>query len=163
MPMGLKTKGFPETQAALIQLRQTVATDATRGAVRAGANVIRDEMAAQAPMLDEETANSTALDPGVLKTEIRVAMGRVDKEGFIVAEIGPSEEVAHVARWVEYGHRLVKGGYSSFKRGRLQGSGKQIGEVPAHPFLRPAYETSWQKSIQEYAADLKRRLARWVK
>ncbi len=57
-----------------------------------------------------------------------------------MAVVRPGHFTQHVARWVEYGHRTVKGGYSSYKRGRLQGRGKQIGDVPAHPFIRPGFE-----------------------
>ncbi len=163
MPMGMRMKGLPETQAAMNALRQEVRTTATRGAVRDGATVIGDAMTAAAPVLDHKTAESTSLEPGEMKADIRVAMGRVDQEGFITAAIGPTKRTRHVARWVEYGHRLVKGGYSSFKRGKLQGVGKQIGDVPEHPFLRPAYETSWQQSIAVFAESLKKRLGRWLR
>lgn len=162
MPMSLKTTGFPETQAALAQLQQLVRTEATRGAVAAGAVVIRDAMAESAPTLDERTARSTALPRGALKVDIGVRMHPADREGYITAEIGPRKH-AQVAWWVEFGHRLVKGGYSKLLvGGRHRGGGSLIGDVPAHPFLRPAYEASWRKSLEEFRAELKRRLARYV-
>lgn len=140
-----------------------VAGPATRAAVRDAANVIRDEMRIKAPELDEKTAASTSLNPGVLRHSIRTVVHPTDRAGFVLAEIGPKRGIIHVAVWVEWGHRLVRGGYSSFKRGRLQGGGKEIGEVPAHPFLRPAFEASSQLALQEFARSLKMQLGRWFK
>ena len=116
MPMSAKITGLPETEAAMAELRQMVRTTATRKAVHVGAVVIRDEMRRRAPVLNQKTAKSTSLDPGALKADIGIVTGRVDKEGFITAAIGPRGNTAHVDCWVEFGHRLVKGGQIPYGR-----------------------------------------------
>jgi len=110
--------------------------------VRAGAQVFQEAVEAAAPVLDHRTANSTALDPGALKAGIGTRL-RHNAVGTAEARVGPvGKEVRHVARWVEYGHRLVKGGYSKVTAKGTRGPGVEIGEVRAHPFIRPAYESA---------------------
>jgi len=160
MPMSLKTKGFPETQAGFARVRELVRTDATRSAVRVGGAVMVEEMKEGAPVLDEKNAGSNALEPNALKTGIGLRVEPV-RDGLVIAFIGPKRGTRRVAHLVEYGHRLIKGGKSYVTAAGAQGPGKLIGEVPAHPFLRPAFETSWQRSIEAFAAELKVQLARF--
>jgi HK97 gp10 family phage protein len=137
----IEFKGVAAMREKLLKLRNSVAGPATEKAVREGAEIIRTAMREAAPVLDEKTANSTALPPGSLKKGIRI---RMKQEGADTqAAIGPSAKVRHVARFVEEGHRLVKGGQSKIgKGGKTVGPGEQIGEVQAYPFLRPAFESS---------------------
>jgi HK97 gp10 family phage protein len=134
--------GVSQLLAKLEAARVQMTGPEMKKAVRAGGNVIRVAMVSRAPVLDEKTAGSSSLDPGALKADIRVTLPHNDEE--VEAFIGPSSKTAHVARWVEYGHREVSGGQSKvLSGGRTRGSGKASEiDVPEHPFLRPAFEAS---------------------
>jgi HK97 gp10 family phage protein len=111
-------------------------------AIRAGARVIKAAVQERAPVLDKKTPGSSALDPGALQRGIRVYVPKDVKP--TEAHIGPSKKVAYVARFVEYGHRQVHGGYSKvLPGGKTRGPGIAAEkDVPAYPFIRPAYEES---------------------
>lgn len=51
-----------------------------------------------------------ALPVGALKADVTLEVRR--ESGLLMAVVGPGKLTAHVARWVEYGHRRVRGGYS---------------------------------------------------
>ena len=78
--------------------------------------------------------SGTALPPGALKADIELHVVK-ERDGSVSAYIEPGRYTRHAARWVEYGHRLVRGG-------RLKKGGAHIGDVPAYPFIRPAFEAS---------------------
>lgn len=93
------------------------------------------------------TADGTSLEPGELKANIGMSLIEDGPNGAYVS-VGPNRNVAHIARWVEYGHRLVKGGSSKLnKRGGYSGKGTQIGFVPAYPFIRPAGEVAGPEAV----------------
>lgn len=131
-------------------LRSAVQEQIVKDGVRAGAQIIRDEMRLQAPVLDHRTAESTSLEPGALKADIRSRMRRTDRRGFVEAIIGPFR-TAHVAYWLEFGHRLVKGGRSRVTLKGNSGTGREVGEVQPHPFLRRSYETSIEPAREAFA------------
>ena len=161
MPMRLVNSGYREMQAELAQLRQAVRTDATQSAVRAAATVIRSAFYERAPVLDKKTAESTALDPGELKEGMRFSVRKLS-DGFIRAVIGPRRGTGRAAHLVEYGHRLVKGGRSRVGPKGAVGAGRVIGDVPAHPFLRPGYEASVKPAFDAFVQKLRAQLKRWV-
>ena len=58
------------------------------------------------------------------------------------------------ANWLEYGHRIVKkGGFYIDSRGRRR-KGTVTGQVPAYPFVRPAFDTSGDAAIEAFADTL---------
>lgn len=140
------------------KLRAKMAKDGQRRAVVAGARVVGVAMVEAAPILDRTTARSTALDPGELKRSVRVRTRQED--GQTVAMVGPwakekGGNLGKIAYNVEYGHRLVKGGKSRLgPDGKFRGAGKVIGNVAAHPFLRPAFEASAEAAIEAVGASL---------
>jgi HK97 gp10 family phage protein len=148
MPINAQVTGFKEMQDRIARLREVVRDQGAREAARAGATVIRDEMRVAAPVLAIKTTHSSALDPGSLKRAIRMYIRRISRFA-ATAVIGPAQRVAHVAIWVEYGHRMIKGGYSKIDPdGKVRGPGHEVGEVAPHPFLRPAYETAIAEAIR---------------
>lgn len=157
MSMSLKFTGLPELRARFSGLREEVRGDLTRRAVREGAMVMKAAISAAAPILDHRTAESTAQQPGALKSGIEIRLSK-DEFDFIQAEIGPKGELSHVAYWVEFGHFLVKGGYLSSKKGQLQGAGHRVGFIEPHPFIRPAAEESGSPAIERYAEVMTERL-----
>jgi HK97 gp10 family phage protein len=154
MSMSMKIAGIPEMQGKLKLMQQATNEDATRRAVRAGSAAIREAMTAEAPVLDEWTAKSTALEPGTLKEGIRFSVRKL-KGGVFRGIIGPRRGTRRAAHLVEYGHLLIKGGKLRIGPKGPVGDGKVIGHVPAHPFLRPAYESSWKLAIAAFAEVLK--------
>ena len=151
--MGIQTTGIAEMQQSLQRLSEEVRQKLVLRAVRDGANVIRDAMRESAHVLAEKNPGSDSLQPGQLRADIRVR-ARVDEDGLARAIIGP-DFYAYVARWVEYGHRLVKGGRSSADgKGGFRGAGAQIGEVPAYPTLRPAFERSQGEAFDKFKGSM---------
>ncbi|MCU1251533.1 MAG: phage protein gp10 family [Edaphobacter sp.] len=137
----ISIEGLSDLQAKLDDLSTKAAERAIRAALRAGAAVEQAAIIERAPVKD---GTGGMLPEGALKSDIVVKMTR-DEQGTILAVVGPAKLTKHVARWVEYGHRNVRGGVSRLLRnGKSKGPGSQIGDVPAHPFIRPAYEASRQ-------------------
>jgi HK97 gp10 family phage protein len=120
---------------------------AIRKALRNGGNIVNAAIVDRAPVKD---TTGGSLPDGALKSDI-VTRVRKQKDGEFTVTIGPDKLTSHVARWVEYGHRMVQGGKSRvLADGTVVGPGKQVyvgskstpglGIVPAHPFIRPAWE-----------------------
>jgi HK97 gp10 family phage protein len=151
--MGIQTKGIPEMQQNLQRLSDQVREKLVLRAVRDGANVIRDAMRESAHVLAAKNPGSDSLSPGQLRGDIRVR-AKVDDDGIARAIIGPVK-YEYVARWVEFGHRLVKGGYSKADgKGGWRGAGSQIGEVPAYPALRPAFERTQAEAFDKFKGSM---------
>lgn len=144
MPDQIKVeiKGLAELQKKLTELSTTAADRCIRKALQAGAEIEQVAIQERAPIrVDDESG--TALPPGALANDIVIHVKRSD-QGHIAAIVGPDKMTAHVARWVEYGHRLVRGGksYLNKRTGKTRGPGSQVGSVEEHPFIRPAFEAS---------------------
>lgn len=162
MSMGLQTTGIENAQRKLKYLQDAVRDIATRKAVTAAARVLADEQKHLAPVLDERTAKSTAMLPESLKNAIDVKVKKV-KDGYIEAFIGPKHGKGRAAHLVEFGHRLVKGGGSRIGHtGKFEGTGKVVGFVPAHPFLRPAYDAKWMAMLAEFNETMRQLLKELV-
>lgn len=143
MPMALKITGLAEMETRVKLLQQQLREQTPREAVREAAKVILAEMRTQAPILDEKTAKSTALDPGTLKASLGIAAHTSVKRGVAMAAIGPRRN-QQVAGWVEYGHQLIRRHPKGTVKLKVKGGGMGVvvGQVKAHPFLRPAFEAS---------------------
>jgi hypothetical protein len=133
-------------------------------AVAAGAEVFMFGVMAKCPVdTDRATGESNQLKPGMLKADIRVAIGKTGRRCFIGA--GPT--TAYVMRWLERGHLLVKGGtiaWTNGKRSRRGKGGHVIGHVPAHPVLRPAFDQYNKAAVHAFAEELELRIrAYWKK
>lgn len=110
-----------------------------------GAKVYQQAVSAAAPERPE-LPSGTALPPGALKSDVVISHPK--SEGGPIYEVEFGAETAHVANWVENGHRLVQGGYSHAiynKHGEAvgyRGPGKEVTQVEAHPFFRNAFEAA---------------------
>jgi HK97 gp10 family phage protein len=143
-------EGLKELDDKLKQLSDKAARKVIRAGLMEGGKVFQAAVIERAPERPD-LPSGDALPVGALKLDIELHFGR-DPEGLPAAIVTPGDHTAHVADWVEYGHRMVTGGYSKETRpgsGKYRGSGMQLkndeGElvnVPAHPFIRPAYEGS---------------------
>jgi HK97 gp10 family phage protein len=142
--ISIEVTGLAELQAKLDALSQKQANAAIRTALKAGGAIEQAAIVERAPVKD---STGGSLPDGALKSDIIVRLVK-DAQGAYSAIIGPGKLTAHVARWVEYGHRLIRGGRNRvFADGKIRGNGKHVGEVPAYPFIRPAYEASRQAVI----------------
>jgi HK97 gp10 family phage protein len=152
--MQIQFQGLTEMVAKLEKARVDMGGPEMKKALRAGGRVIQKAMEERAPVLDAKTPGSDALEPGALKASIRVSV--VEDDGETAAIIGPNGKTAHVARFVEYGHRQVTGGQSKLLgNGTVRGAGKNTGkDVPPHPFLRPSFEESVGEAGEAIAASL---------
>lgn len=153
--MSVTVTGLDELDATIAAMDPANLDKAVRKALRAGGEVIRAAIEEAAPeRTDAWTTTSTALPPGALKGDIIMKV-KTDGKGVGVAFIMPGKYTLHVARWVEYGHALVRDGYSRLtKSGGRRGPGKLVGNVPAHPFIRPAYEAVQQEAQRVGVATL---------
>jgi HK97 gp10 family phage protein len=152
--MRCEVTGISEITAKFEALRQVVREGGVSNAVRKASKVMAREMNERANVLVVHRKSSTALDPGALKGSIRVSV-RKYKNGIVIALIGPKGYPSRVAHLVEYGHRLVKGGKSRVGPKGAVGEGKEIGDVPEHPFLRPAYEATAQRVLEAFNDEIK--------
>lgn len=162
--MAIETTGIAEMKAKMQALRQQVRGPLAQRAVRAGGRVIQAAMIERTPINIEKNTGSNSLDPGAVKSDIKVRFPAKENDHETTALIGPGKKTGHVARWVEYGHRMVHGGQSKVgPDGKVRGRGIVHDEdVPAHPFLRPAYEASVAEAREAEAAELAKGLKETV-
>jgi HK97 gp10 family phage protein len=135
-------KGLDDVDKLLENMCTKAADKCIRKALRAGAEIERAAITERAPIKD---STGGSLPEGALKSDIVIRMTR-DEAGDMAAIIGPGKLTRHVANWVEWGHRMVTGGHSRLlANGKTKGPGKANGTVPAHPFIRVAYEATRQE------------------
>lgn len=134
----------------LDRVRMHMQNLAARKGVLAAARAISDAMVQRTPEQVEKQAGSSSLQPGEIKSSIRIRP-RTSRDGNPYALVGPTgEDAARVAHLVEYGHRMVVGGESRLNAiGQFVGPGKAKEEdVPPHPFLRPAFEAIASEAME---------------
>lgn len=162
--MGYSETGAEQLLGNMKAIQLWVKKEGQKEALRAGGRVIKAAMVDRTPVLIEKTAGSTSLEPGEVKASISVRV-RQDEDNEAVAYIGPKSpdgDVGKAAYLVEYGHRMVKGGPSRMNSfGKFVGSGvaNEEQDVPAHPFLRPAFEVSVGEAIEVVATTLRTGIA----
>ena len=166
----IKVEGLKELSDALQKLPEAIAKNALRGSVNAAAAVIRDEAKRLAPVMPE--AMPSHQPPGTLKRSIIVKQipekSSVIQQTFYVTvrqgkkyqaqgKKGNKSQDAYYAKWVEFGHFFVppKAAGISWKKHRQQNQAKF---VPAHPFLRPAFESKKEEAVQALKAYLEKRI-----
>jgi HK97 gp10 family phage protein len=141
-------EGLQALDARLKEMGNAEAKKCIKKALKAGAVVVQKEIQERTPVRPD-LPSTTALPVGALVNDIEVA-GIVDGDNLAIM-IGPGKHTEHAARLVEYGHRSVTGGTSTKgKDGKYRGNGREVkavngvtgGQVPPHPFIRPAYEAS---------------------
>jgi len=138
-------------------IRAQIANEGARRATLAGAKVIGVAMEERAPVLDEKMPGSDSLDPGDIRDNIHVRTKQEDGQySALVGPKGKNGQIPKTAYLVEYGHRMVTGGKSVLKAdGKFHGGGKVSEvDVPPHPFLRPAYESSVAGALDAVAESL---------
>jgi len=140
----VKIEGLHELDAKLGELGDKAAKRIINAGLRAAGDIFEAAVRARAPVRAGGTSGS-ALPPGALKNDISYHIGGTEDGGrpLPAVYVRPGKYTQRVANWVEYGHRQVHGGYLKLlATGKRRGPGRETGAVPAHPFIRPAYEAA---------------------
>ena len=145
MGITIKLEGFAQLDRNLLDLSGPTGERILRKAARAAGEVVQAAITEAAPVRTElrksyGTNGNAAwnLPPGALKSDITLRVTKKDSGGF-TATIGPGKFTAFVAAMLEYGHEA--------HQGRKYKGGKYLGMVPAHPFIRPAWELSKDAAV----------------
>lgn len=165
----IEIEGLKDADEMLGNLASKVAERVIRKALRAGAKFEQQAQASAAP-LRPDLPSGTALPIGALSNDVVIRVQRVDANT-VEAIVGPGGATKHASNWVEYGHRMVKGGYSKANsNGSSRGPGKQVlvnkkdspglGTVPAHPYIRPTFEATETRVVDIIATTLKEEITK---
>lgn len=151
-------KGGAELQKILSQLPVSIEKNVMRGAVSAGARVIRDKAKQNAP-----------LDDGDLKKSIR-ASSRYEGNGRITGKVkaGGRRTSKRRAVWyasmIEFGvaaHKIFAkaGGVLNFNG--ITATSVQHTGFTARPFMRPAFDSESKHAVQAAGNYIRKRLAKF--
>lgn len=159
MPAALKVDGAAELRRALKRVGVETGTQILGDALDKGAEVFLAAIVARAPV--GKTGN---LKNGFRKRKRTVTRGA---RGLLVrAGVQQTKQGSH-AMLVEFGHRIVVGGRATRVRKNRRGGriiagtgGRVVGQVPAHPFIRPAFQAAAAQVDRMIETDLWRGLER---
>jgi HK97 gp10 family phage protein len=137
-------EGLKELQAAMRQLPQNIGRNVLRGAVNAGASVIRNEVRDNAPVYEGKPqashAPAGALRRAVYQKQIREASSWFKQVFYVSVRSGKSQQKkgldAYYWRFVEFGTK----------------------KMAARPFLRPAFESKKYEAAEAIKQYLARRI-----
>lgn len=150
MRLTIRTKGMQEIREALNLLPREVAGEHLREVALIGAEVIRQEAIANA-LKHKRT--------GTLAKSIVSEISRESIGSRVVVLIGPNRD-GWYGRLVEFGHRLVRVTGRYRKGGRIYRITKELGHVPPHPWLRPAFDSKRREAQRVMEQEFRRRLER---
>lgn len=155
----MQLEGFKELAAALRELPERLASNDLRAAVRAGANIIKKEAMANAPVSAvahyyyRRTARS--VKRGREQTRVQINPGNLRKNiiyrnirssgGYLTAEYIVT--VRHKGNGV-VGQPYAEGIYNEFGTSKMT----------ARPFLRPAFEARKEDAVKAIGAKLDERI-----
>ena len=132
-------EGLEEVQRMLADAPRVIVGSAFARALKAGATVIEEALAARTPV--REIRSGGDVDEPALIENLRVDIALdADLRGGS-AEIGFGK-AGYIANFIEYGHRMVSH------------EGKELGRVQPHPFMRPAAELSADAAIEAFGNTL---------
>lgn len=149
MRVKMTVSGVDEIRRRLERLGVDTAQEYIREAGREGAKVIQEDASERIQL----GPHRDHLRDSIVIEETREQDGRID------FAIGPDKD-HYWGRFVEFGHAVVR------VTNRIKGpSGRtkrritiNLGQVPPHPFLRPALDTKRREANQRVAEILRRRL-----
>lgn len=176
--------GLKELQDALKQLPQNIARNILRGSVSAGAALIRDEAKRNAPVYTGSPQMGHP-PPGTLKRSVYIKQiperSSVFKQVVFVGvrkgkkyqhqgKHGALSQDAYYAAWVEFGHYYAPPGKHGFgtRRGAMNAVAFNGGGVsgalfvPAHPYMRPAWDSQKRSAVQRIKDYLAQRIPKEV-
>lgn len=144
----IRVKGLADLNKFLQQLPAKMEQNVLRSALRAGANVVKEEAKANVPV-----------DSGVLRDGLKVSTN--SRRGRVTANVKATGKHAFIAPWIEYGtaaHKIASKGKGLFFGGLFARSVEHPGSR-AKPFMRPALDAKAQEAVIAAANAIKRRLA----
>lgn len=138
--MEIRITGLEQVQRALKELPKELVIGTFAKALDRSAGVIAAELEARATALPD-TDTDTPLSEHVI-TSVEVDAGGRGGVAHIGFDQTTDERTGKPqdkkALWVEFGHEMVTH------------DGKNIGHVPAHPFVRPAFDASAEKATEVF-------------
>ena len=171
-----KVDGFAQLDEALKMLPDEVQRKEVRSALRKAARVISDDASQRAPVhaAPYEGPSKAQKKPGTLRHSIAVRLltARSAKDA-VTARISV-KKAAWYGRLVEFGHRIVprlpkgdgvRGSAKSMARRQARKAAHARGQnVPAKPFLRPAFDAKGNEAVSVFADALGTGIARaWAR
>lgn len=157
----IQLEGIPELALALKNIRGAELRKATIRAARNGAEVIRAQVAMNAPY-DTGVNNlfpeghKKAGSAAHLKDNITLTVSTDPLKGEVRARVGLHWRVWY-GRLVEFGHALAVRSHKSGKRWVY----KVVGRVEAKPFMRPAFDAKKEAAIQVCDAEYRKLMAKY--
>ena len=142
MKMKVRLKGAEDIKQRLNLLPKEIAGQELREVAMQGAEVIRRQ--AEANALAHKKS-------GTLAGDIHAEIARESLGQQVIVHIGPGKE-GWYGRLLEFGHAIV--------RGRRKAEKRVIGQVPPHPWLRPAFDATKEQAQKLMADEFRRRLER---
>lgn len=147
--------GIEEVQKMLAAAPKSVVARGYAKALGAGIGVIRAELDIRTPVLASDlhtVAVKGGKHPGDLKRALmtEVELDSNFRGGVAAAGYG---KLGYIANMVEYGHRIVRAGFYVNSRGKRR-KGTVTGNVPPHPFMRPAFDISADEAVEAFANSL---------
>lgn len=162
----LNVTGLADLQLRLAGVSDKLVKNVLRGALRKGANVIRNQARAN--------FNAGGLAPNditqALKASIRVTARRGTATrvtySVVAGDLTATQQkkfgtsAAYYALWVEKGHINRKAGDAlrGGKRYKAMARAASTSNTPAHPYMQPALENKAQEAIDAVAQDARERL-----
>lgn len=142
-------KGLADLQRFLDQLTPKMERNVLRGALRAGANVVKPVAAANIHSVSGELAKG-------------LKVGSRARGGVVTASVKAAGPHAFVARWVEYGtkpHTITAKNRKGLSFGGVFFQSVDHPGATPHPFLRPALDSQATAAVVAVGEYIKRRLA----
>lgn len=129
-------------------------------ALQAAGDVVLVRMKVLCPeRVDEPTPDSTSLPPGMMRMDLQTAVNVSESHGAEV-RIGPGQIAGHVARWVNNGWNLTRGGRRRVRKdGRAVGRGKVIKTIPGQHFIEAALDEAGQAAVDTMVSVVAEELA----
>jgi len=150
MRVTIRTKGMQEIREALNMLPREMAGEHLREVALIGAEVIRQEAVANA-LKHKRSGN--------LAKNIEKEIARESIGSRVIVHIGPNKD-AWYGRLVEFGHAIVRVVSRVRKGGRVRRITEHLGQVPLHPWLRPAFDSKRREAQKVMEQEFRRRLER---
>jgi hypothetical protein len=153
-----------EMDEALAAMPQKLAGAAVREALQAGGDVLLAALVEHTPeRTGEETPDSTALPPGILKEDMHTEV-LVNEKYAPRVRVGPTDIGGRVAYWQNDGFDLVKGGYRKTVYNRkgeliaLRGPGKLVKHIEGKHFFEAAFDESAEQAVEAMLSTLSKTL-----
>jgi len=144
----ITVEGIAETVAMLDDLPKTLVLAGFTGALNAAADVLSAELDLQTPIRLGFSDGDLTVEGGALKAALmrEVTLDSNYRGGLVEIGFG---KLGYIANFVEYGHVML-----SHSGKQLSGPRTPGGFVPAHPFMRPAFEAGKERAIDAFVASI---------